>query len=85
MRTLLVVEGEELVESSEPPTVFFVGVVESFDLAVGLWPPNSAEAVLDVVVVKIAFECMVETRSLVFVGVDEPRTVVCDDFENRDR
>ena len=36
MRALLVVEGEELVESSEPLAVFLVDLEESLDLPIRL-------------------------------------------------
>ena len=85
MRALRVVEGEELVENSEPPSVFLVGLVETIDFAIGLRPSNLAEAVLDVVVVEIPLESMVKTGAITLVRTDELRSVVCDHFENRNR
>lgn len=60
MWPFLVVEGEKLLESFEPLPVFLVGLVEWFDLAIGLWPPSFAEAILDVAVVQVAFESRVK-------------------------
>jgi len=56
MRSLLVVEGEELVESSEPPAVLIVGLKEPFDLAVRLSPSNLAQRVFNVMIVEVLFE-----------------------------
>lgn len=61
MRPFLVVEGEELCESSEPPAVLVVGLEESLDLPVRLWSSNLAEGVLDVILVKGAFEFVIGT------------------------
>lgn len=71
MRPLLVVEGEELVESSEPPAVLVVGLEEAFNLAVRLRPSNLAECVLDVIVVEVTLEVVIEARSVVLTRVDE--------------
>ena len=56
MRALLVVEGEELIQSSEPLAVFLVGLEEPLDLPVRLRSPDFAQRVLDVIVV----ECPVD-------------------------
>ena len=71
MRSLLVVEGEELVESSEPPAVLIVGLKEPFDLTVRLRPSNLAQRVFNVMIVEVLFEFMIETRPLVLVCIDE--------------
>jgi len=85
VRPLLVVEGEELVKSSEPPAVFVVGLEEPLDLLVRLWPSNLAEGVRNLVFGEVAFELVVQTGPLVLVRVDELRAMVGDHLQDRDR
>ena len=85
MRALLVVEGEELLQSSEPLGMLLVGLEEPLDLPVRLRSSNFAEGVFDVIVVEKAFELMIETWPVILAGVDEFRAVVGDDLQDRDR
>lgn len=71
MWPLLVVEGEELVESSEPPAVLVVGLEKPLNLAVRLGSSNLTERMFDVMLVEIPLKLVVKTRSLILVGVDE--------------
>ena len=71
MRSLLVVESEELVKSSESSAVFVVSLEEPLDLPVRLRSSNCAEGVPNLMFVKVAFELVVETGPLVLVCVDE--------------
>jgi len=57
MWSFVVVEGEKLVESSEPPALLVVGLEKPLNLSIRLWPTNLAQRV--------------DTRSLVLVCVDE--------------
>lgn len=49
MQSLLVVEGEELIQSFEPLAVFIVDLEEPLYLPVRLWLPKFAERVVDVI------------------------------------
>lgn len=64
--------------------MFLVGLEEPLDIPVGLWSPTRTQRVSDVVFMKIAFELVVETGSLVLVEVDEFRAVIGDDLQNWD-
>lgn len=80
--SFVVVEGEELVESSEPPPLLVIGLEEPLDLAVRLWPPNFAQGVENVVVGEISLKLVVKTWPLVLVCIDELRPVVGDHLQN---
>src|SRR5699024_3142020 len=85
VRSLLVVKGEELIQSSEPLAVFLVGLEEPLDLPVRLRSPDFAERVFDVIVVEKVFEFVIETWPIILAGIDEFRSVVGDDLQDRDR
>ena len=85
MWSLLVVEGEELIQSSEPPAVFLVGLEEPLNLSVRLRSPDFTERVLDIIVVKKAFELVITARTVFVMRIDELRTVISDHLLNRDR
>ena len=76
MQPFLVVEGEELGESSKLSTVLIVGLEEPLDLPVRLWPSNLAEGVLDVTLVEVAFELVVKTWPSILARIGELRAVV---------
>jgi len=82
VRSFVVVEGEELVESSEPPALLVVGLEEPLDLSVRLWPSNLAQCVENVVVGEISLKLMVKTWALILVCIDELRSVIGDHFQN---
>lgn len=71
MWSFVVVEGEELVKSSEPPALLVVGLEEPLDLPIRLWPPHFAECADDIVIVEIPLKLVVQTRSLVLMRIDE--------------
>lgn len=58
MWSFFVVEIEKPLQGREPPSLLFVRLEESLDLAVGLWPTNRAQRLLDPVFVEIGFECV---------------------------
>src|SRR5699024_4597476 len=80
---LLVEEGEELVQSSEPLAVFLVGLEESLDLPVRLRSPDFAECVLDIILVEVAFELVITIRPIISTKIDELRAVVGDHLQDR--
>ena len=80
--SFVVVEGEELLQSSEPPPLLVIGLEEPLDFPVRLWPPNLAQCVDDVVVIKIPLKLVVKTGSLVLVRIDEFWPVVGDHLQN---
>lgn len=82
MWSFVVVEGEELVKSSEPPPLLVVGLEEPLDLPVGLWPTNLAQCVDYLILVEVSLELVVQTRSLVLVCIDELRPVVGNHLQN---
>jgi len=83
VRPLRVVEGKEIVESSETPTVLVVGLEVPFDFAGRLLPSHLAEGILDVMLVEATLKHVSETWSFRLMRVDELRAVICDPFQNR--
>jgi hypothetical protein len=64
--------------------VFLVGLEEALDLPVRLRSPDFAERVFDVIVVEKPFELVIETWPIILAGIDEFRSVVGDDHQDRD-
>lgn len=80
VRSNLVVKVEELIERIRLPSMLLIGLKEPFELSIGLWAADFAERMFDVVLVKIPFELVVETRTINLPGVDKFATGIGDDL-----